>query len=98
MLLIDNAEHVQCLVGDTFSGSCSSQNEALEVGVVLLAGRTVAEEYIRYARAHGRECGEKEDVLLFWRRGERKHVLNTVRKFVHVKVLDDAEVFLSLLI
>lgn len=70
VLLIDDADHLQSLVGDAFAGSRSSKDETLEVGEVLLAGRTVAEEEIRNARGRGCERGEEQDVLFLGRLGE----------------------------
>ena len=75
VLLIDDTNHLQSLVGNAFAGSRSSKDETLEVGEVLLSGRAVAEEEIRNARGRGCEHGEEQDVLFFGRLSEREHLL-----------------------
>ena len=59
VLLVDDTNHVQCLVGDTFAGSGGGKNETLQVRKIALAGRSVAEIEIRHTRAGGRECGHQ---------------------------------------
>ena len=61
---VNRPDELQRQIGYTFARSCRTDNEALQVGIIALAGQAVTEIQVRHAAACRRQKRQEQDIAL----------------------------------